>query len=128
MNSAIEINVGIMCSCLSVLKPMIKEYGGKLLGSFFINSSDQQSATKLSGKDRWNKQASYQLGSMDKGGVIVGTHEPRRMNNSSEEDIIVTSSFTVEDAHPGNARGNKNREFDTESQEDILKRVKKYSR
>jgi hypothetical protein len=93
--------VGIMCNCLIVLKPLVKEYGGKLLGSFFMGSSDGPSASKFGGKilskDRW-KNNSYQLGSIDKGIHTSGAVAGRNRIMGKNDDIVITSTLTVEGA------------------------------
>jgi len=130
--SGIEINVGIMCNCLIVLKPMLKEYGGKLLGSFFNSSSGNTypltgSRTGMGSTHRW-KQDSYPLGSMDRdvGGIISTGHLDAKNGRISDDNILVTSSFTVTKLDPNDNKSEREREFDAESQEDIIKRVKKY--
>jgi hypothetical protein len=119
-----------MCNCLIVLKPLVKEYGGKLLGSFFMGSSDGPSASKFGGKilskDRW-KNNSYQLGSIDKSIHNTGAVAGGNKIIGKKDDIFITSTFTVEGASD-DEQSKSMRDFDTESQEDIIKRVKKYSK
>lgn len=119
-----------MCNCLIVLKPMIKEYGGKFLGSFFLSSSSEKygkSGSRMSAglgsKNRW-KQNSYPLGSIDKG----TTHDIHNASKNSDENILVTSSYTVTETNMRDGAGTRDKDFETESQEDIIKRVKQYSR
>ena len=122
--------MGIMCGCLIVLKPLLKEYGGKLLGSFFMGNSDGPSASKFGwkifSKDRW-KNNSYQLGSIDKGIHTTGAVAEGNKIKGENDGIVITSTFTVEVASD-DEQSKSRREFDTESQEDIIKRVKKYSK
>lgn len=138
LRRAIEINVGIMCNCLIVLKPFVKEYGGKLLGSFFISSNAGPSAPRMSGskilsKNEW-KNNSFPLGSIDKERQTnphhAGPEITARASQSAvgmKDDIVVTSSFVVEQVESVE-KSKYGREFDTESQEDIIKRVKMYSK
>lgn len=109
---------------------MLKQYGGKFLGSFFASNSGDtygQSGSRSHNQSgsRW-KQDSIPLGSIDQGVASneeISDKGPRR----SDDDIVVTSSFTVTQAAAGDDTSARGKEFDTESQEDIIKRVKKYS-
>jgi hypothetical protein len=121
-----------MCNCLIVLKPMVRVYGGKLLGSFFVGHSGMSNRLSgpkptggLNSKNR-RKNGSYQLGSIDKAVVKAGLEEEAR--RTSKDEIVVTQTYMVEQMPSDDEIGKGGREIDAESQEDIVLKVKKYSK
>jgi hypothetical protein len=129
--SGIEINVGLMCNCLIVLKPMVRVYGNKL-GSFFVGNSgmsNQLSGSKptggLNSKNR-RKNGSHQLGSIDKAIGKAGPEEEAR--RTSKDEIVVAQTYIVEQMPSDDEISKGGREFGAESEEDIVLKVKRYSK
>jgi hypothetical protein len=90
-----------------------------------MSSSDRPSASKFDGKflskDKW-KNNSYQLGSIDKSIHTISAVAGGNKIIGKKDDIVITSTFTVDGASD-NEQTKTRREFDTKSQEDIIKRV-----
>ena len=106
-----------MCNCLTVLKPMVREYGGKVLNGFFNGSNGRPSSSKLTGKilsNRW-KRGSYQLDSIDRGVVTSGKVDMKNTMRGSDKEIVVTSSFTIEQTQTQEGASKMEKEFDSES-------------
>ena len=123
--SAIELNVGLMCNCLVVLKPLVQRYGGKYLRFMSFTGSTGDSnihypSHSRSAPQNWKSNRSYPLSSVDR---VVLDEDERRLKERERDDegITVTNTYTVED------RERKDRgdgESENESQEDIVRRFR----
>lgn len=109
----------------------MKEYGGKLLGSFFISSSEKYGRTgsRVTGRmglnNRW-KQDSYPLGSIDRQATAGNVRDKNAKD--SDENILVTSSIQITHLDAADNNSRRVRDFDMENAEDIAKRVKIYTK
>ncbi|OCK80000.1 hypothetical protein K432DRAFT_298591 [Lepidopterella palustris CBS 459.81] len=111
--SAVEVNVGLICNCMVVMKPFFRRHLSGLLGSPGTNSTHAPPFSGIgSQSSRFKRKSippSYRLGSMDRfthpgnGGLQV---PPRSIN--------VSQTFSV-------VRHKANGDFDTESTEDMIK-------
>ncbi|OCK83948.1 hypothetical protein K432DRAFT_401566 [Lepidopterella palustris CBS 459.81] len=110
--SSVELNFGIICNCLTVLKPFAKRHMPGLFSS--TNGSHSKSLShRLSIMARFRKDRDghngpgYQLGSMDN-----RTNKSAGGEDFGKGQIVVTSTYRVE--------AKKGREAASESMEDII--------
>ncbi|KAK2803573.1 hypothetical protein FQN51_003335 [Onygenales sp. PD_10] len=117
--SAIELNVGIICNCLVVLKPFVKKFIPRLFpssakhGTSSIPGTGGLRPSLLYGYNNKENSHSYQLGSMDR------NQGPTKDSDSDEQGIVITKSYVVE----GKGRGGRNgvkKMSDSESTENII--------
>ncbi|KAF2496759.1 hypothetical protein BU16DRAFT_341033 [Lophium mytilinum] len=115
--SLVEINVGVICNCLVVMKPFFRRHLGNILGSSGADSENSPFSFNIGSVfSRFNKKQreprSYRLASLDRASRPgdAGLQMPQRAQRS------ITVSHTYE------VSGNRG-EFDTESTEDMMKSV-----
>lgn len=124
-----------MCNCLVVTKPLIQRYAGTLLS---FNTSGNWYGSKSKGsvlEPQQDRQGSYPLNSMDRGVTGAEDHPGgRKKQCNTSKEILVTDTYSVREEDEDNAshtrntneRGARGFEFDTESQEEIGKRVRTF--
>ncbi|KAF2816618.1 uncharacterized protein BDZ99DRAFT_494414 [Mytilinidion resinicola] len=113
--SLVEINVGVICNCLVVMKPFFRRHLGNILGSSGADSHNSPYSFNIGSVfSRFKKQQreprSYRLTSLDRSGR-PGDSE-LQMPQSTQRSITVSHTYEVT-ANRG--------EFDTESTEDMMK-------
>lgn len=114
--SAIEINVGIVCNCVVVIKPFLRKHFPKFFSSYMHSSG-------LPGAPRSRSYAMFsnQNGNSFHLTSVSNAADPESLKSEVGKDggIVVTSSYAVE------AGPHKTRDAETESTEDIMGSVKR---
>ncbi|KAF2496863.1 hypothetical protein BU16DRAFT_537996 [Lophium mytilinum] len=103
--SSIELNFGVICNCLTVLKPFAKRHLPGLFSSLDASNSKSGSHPlsffcRFRSKQRDPASSGFKLSSMNGG------------TENGKGDIVVTSTYRVE--------GKKGRDIESESMEDMI--------
>jgi hypothetical protein len=107
--SSVEINIGIFCNTVVVLKPFLRQYFPYFFKSYATYSDNvTPGAHNTSGYAENNRQRGYVLQSLDRG--EGGRVEVGEKSGHGGSGIVVMSSYKID----------RDRGTDTESTEDIL--------
>ncbi|OCK80099.1 hypothetical protein K432DRAFT_298367 [Lepidopterella palustris CBS 459.81] len=111
--SAVEVNVGLICNCVVVMKPFFRRHLSGLLGSSGADSAKESPFSGIGSlfsrfKGKQHEARSYRLSSMDR-----SRHPKDKGTQLQPKSITISTTYDV-------VRHKANGNFDTESTENIV--------